>query len=311
MKESNGKEKNGLLKWYKAALDWKETTILAGKIRKKLIEEGYTVVKILTEYFPMFSKEKIKKDRDKLISGINSVYALLDDEADETWMEFHLNNALWKMKNKERGKYLISVIRLGAYRDLTVKERARIALLYENSVTKEEDVVFLIQTVKKVYSGNAGILNNNSVKAMKKYMGKISTRSVENFAEVGRMDSIAYAAAFYILNEHCKNIYDAGQDPYVLGVKAAEYIEKSKMMAWYYQKKIKLAVLREKMVHLPKDNLIWVTKKEKMNMEETPKREMDLETGIDLEEDMSWKENAELSDEMKQTLKQMRSGKLR
>ena len=122
MKESNGKEKNGLLKWYKAALDWKETTILAGKIRKKLIEEGYTVVKILTEYFPMFSKEKIKKDRDKLISGINSVYALLDDEADETWMEFHLNNALWKMKNKERGKYLISVIRLGAYRDLTVKE---------------------------------------------------------------------------------------------------------------------------------------------------------------------------------------------
>ena len=46
-------------------------------------------------------------------------------------------------------------------------------------------------------------------------------------------------------------------------------------------------------------------------MEETPKREMDLETGIDWEEDMSWKENAELSDEMKQTLKQMRSGKLR
>ena len=308
MKESNGKEKNGLLKWYKAALDWKETTILAGKIRKKLIEEGYTVVKILTEYFPMFSKEKIKKDRDKLISGINSVYALLDDEADETWMEFHLNNALWKMKNKERGKYLISVIRLGAYRDLTVKERARIALLYENSVTKEEDVEFLIETVKKVYSGNAGILNNNSVKAMKKYMGRISTKSVENFAEVSRMDSIAYAASLYILNEHCGNMYDAGLDPYVLGVKAAEYIEKSKMMEWHYQKKIKLAVLKEKMVHLPKDNLIWVTKKEKMNMEETPKREMDLETEIDWEEDMSWKKNAELPDEMKQALKQMRLG---
>ena len=301
-------EINSLVKWYKAALDWKETTILACKIRKKLVEEGYTVVRILTDYFPMFSKEKIKKDRDKLISGVNSVYAVLDDEADETWMEFHLNNALWKMKNKERGKYLISVIRLGAYRDLTVKERARIESLYKNSVTKDEDVVFLIQTVKKVYSGNAGILNNNSVKAMKKYMGKISTRSVENFAEVGRMDSIAYAAAFYILNEHCKNIYDAGQDPYVLGVKAAEYIEKSKMMAWYYQKKIKLAVLREKMVHLPKDNLIWVTKKEKMNMEETPKREMDLETEIDWEEDMSWKKNAELPDEMKQALKQMRLG---
>ena len=142
-------------------------------------------------------------------------------------------------------------------------------------------------------------------------MGRISTRSVENFAEVGIMDSIAYAAAFYILNEHCKNIYDAGLDTYVLGIKAAEYIEKSKMMEWYYQKKIKLAVLREKMVHLPKDNLIWVTKKEKMNMEEMSKREMDLETGIDWEEDMSWKENAELSDEMKQTLKQMRSGKLR
>ncbi len=301
-------EINSLVKWYKAALDWKETTILACKIRKKLVEEGYTVVRILTDYFPMFSKEKIKKDRDKLISGVNSVYAVLDDEADETWMEFHLNNALWKMKNKERGKYLISVIRLGAYRDLTVKERARIESLYKNSVTKDEDVVFLIQTVKKVYSGNAGILNNNSVKAMKKYMGKISTRSLENFAEVGRMDSIAYAAAFYILNEHCKNIYDAGQDPYVLGVKAAEYIEKSKMMAWYYQKKIKLAVLREKMVHLPKDNLIWVTKKEKMNMEETPKREMDLETEIDWEEDMSWKKNAELPDEMKQALKQMRLG---
>ena len=304
-------EINSLVKWYKAAQDWKETTILACKIRKKLVEEGYTVVRILTDYFPMFSKEKIKKDRDKLICGVNSVYAVLDDEADETWMEFHLNNALWKMKNKERGKYLISVIRLGAYRDFTVKERARIESLYKNSVTKDEDVEFLIQTVKKVYSGNAGILNNNSVKAMKKYMGRISTRSVENFAEVGRMDSIAYAAAFYILNEHCKNIYDAGQDPYVLGVKAAEYIEKSKMMEWYYQKKIKLAVLREKMVHLPKDNLIWVTKKEKMNMEEMSKREMDLETEIDWEEDMSWKKNAELSDEMKQTLKQMRSGKLR
>lgn len=304
-------EINSLVKWYKAAQDWKETTILACKIRKKLVEEGYTVVRILTDYFPMFSKEKIKKDRDKLICGVNSVYAVLDDEADETWMEFHLNNALWKMKNKERGKYLISVIRLGAYRDFTVKERARIESLYKNSVTKDEDVEFLIQTVKKVYSGNAGILNNNSVKAMKKYMGRISTRSVENFAEVGRMDSIAYAAAFYILNEHCKNIYDAGLDPYVLGVKAAEYIEKSKMMAWYYQKKIKLAVLREKMVHLPKDNLIWVTKKEKMNMEEMSKREMDLETEIDWEEDMSWKENAELSDEMKQALKQMRLGQLR
>lgn len=301
-------EINSLVKWYKAAQDWKETTILACKIRKKLVEEGYTVVRILTDYFPMFSKEKIKKDRDKLICGVNSVYAVLDDEADETWMEFHLNNALWKMKNKERGKYLISVIRLGAYRDFTVKERARIESLYKNSVTKDEDVEFLIQTVKKVYSGNAGILNNNSVKAMKKYMGRISTRSVENFAEVGRMDSIAYAAAFYILNEHCKNIYDAGQDPYVLGVKAAEYIEKSKMMEWYYQKKIKLAVLREKMVHLPKDNLIWVTKKEKMNMEEMSKREMDLETEIDWEEDMSWKKNAELSDEMKQVLKQMRLG---
>ena len=277
MKESNGKEKNGLLKWYKAALDWKETTILAGKIRKKLIEEGYTVVKILTEYFPMFSKEKIKKDRDKLISGINSVYALLDDEADETWMEFHLNNALWKMKNKERGKYLISVIRLGAYRDLTVKERARIESLYKNSVTKDEDVVFLIQTVKKVYSGNAGILNNNSVKAMKKYMGRISTKSVENFAEVGRMDSIAYAAASYILNEHCKNIYDAGLDPYVLGVKAAEYVENSKVMEWHYQKKMKLIVFGEKVLHLPKDNLIWVTKKEKMNMEAKPKKEGDKE----------------------------------
>lgn len=304
-------ETNSWIKWYKAALDWKEATILARKIRKKLLEEGYTVVKILTEYFPMFSKEKIKKDRDKLISGINSVYALLDDEADETWMEFHLNNALWKMKNKERGKYLISVIRLGAYRDLTVKERARIALLYENSVIKEEDVEFLIETVKKVYSGNAGILNNNSVKAMKKYMGRISTKSVENFAEVSRMDSIAYAAALYILNEHCENMYDAGLDPYVLGVKAAEYIEKSKMMEWHYQKKIKLAVLREKMVHLPKDNLVWVTKKEKMNMEETPKREMDLETEIDWEEDMSWKKNAELPDEMKQALKQMRLGRLR
>lgn len=115
-------EINSWVKWYKAALDWKETTILACKIRKKLVEEGYTVVRILKDYFPMFSKEKIKKDRDKLISGVNSVYAILDDEADETWMEFHLNNALWKMKNKERGKYLISVIRLGAYRDLTVKE---------------------------------------------------------------------------------------------------------------------------------------------------------------------------------------------
>ncbi len=193
-------------------------------------------------------------------------------------------------------------------RDLTVKERARIALLYENSVTKEEDIEFLIETVKKVYSVNAGILNNNSVKAMKKYMGRISTKSVENFAEVSRMDSIAYAASLYILNEHCGNMYDAGQDPYVLGVKAAEYIEKSKMMEWHYQKKIKLAVLKEKMVHLPKDNLIWVTKKEKMNMEETPKREMDLETEIDWEEDMSWKKNAELPDEMKQALKQMRLG---
>ena len=304
-------ETNSWIKWYKAALDWKETTILACKIRKKLVEEGYTVVKILTEYFPMFSKEKIKKDRDKLISGINSVYALLDDEADETWMEFHLNNAFWKMKNKERGKYLISVIRLGAYRDLTVKERTRIALLYENSDTKEEDVEFLIETVKKVYSGNAGILNNNSVKAMKKYMGRISTKSVENFAEVSRMDSIAYATALYILNERCENMYDVGLDSYVLGVKAAEYIEKSKRMEWYYQKKIKLAVLREKMVHLPKDNLIWVTKKEKMNMEETPKGEMDLETEIDREEDLSWKKNAELSDEMKQALKQMRLGQLR
>ena len=311
MKGKNKNKTNSWIKWYKATLELTETTILAHKIRKNLVEEGYTVVKILSDYFPMFNKEKIKKDRDKLISGVNSVYAVLDDEADETWMEFHLNNALWKMKNKERGKYLISVIRLGAYRDLTVKERARIALLYENSVTKEEDIEFLIETVKKVYSGNAGILNNNSVKAMKKYMGRISTKSVENFAEVGRMDSIAYAAALYILNEHCENMYDAGLDPYVLGVKAAEDIEKSKMMEWYYQKKIKLAVLREKMVHLPKDNLIWVTKKEKMNMEETPKREMDLETGIDWEEDMSWKENAELSDEMKQTLKQMRSGKLR
>ena len=89
---------------------------------------------------------------------------------------------------------------------------------------------------------------------------------------------------------------------------AAEYIEKSKMMEWHYQKKIKLAVLKEKMVHLPKDNLIWVTKKEKMNMEETPKREMDLETEIAWEEDMSWKKNAELPDEMKQALKQMRLG---
>ena len=308
MKEKNKNETNSWIKWYKATLELTETTILAHKIRKKLVEEGYTVVKILSDYFPMFSKEKIKKDRDKLISGVNSVYALLDDEADETWMEFHLNNALWKMKNKERGKYLISVIRLGTYRDLTVKERARIESLHKNSVTKDEDVEFLMQTVKKVYSGNAGILNNNSVKAMKKYMGRISTRSVENFAEVGRMDSIAYAAAFYILNEHCKNIYDAGQDPYVLGVKTAEYIEKSKMMAWHYQKKIKLAVLKEKMVHLPKDNLIWVTKKEKMNMEETPKREMDLETEIAWEEDMSWKKNAELPDEMKQALKQMRLG---
>lgn len=255
MKEKNKNETNSWIKWYKATLELTETTILAHKIRKKLVEEGYTVVKILSDYFPMFSKEKIKKDRDKLISGVNSVYALLDDEADETWMEFHLNNALWKMKNKERGKYLISVIRLGTYRDLTVKERARIESLHKNSVTKDEDVEFLMQTVKKVYSGNAGILNNNSVKAMKKYMGRISTRSVENFAEVGRMDSIVYAAAFYILNEHCKNIYDAGQDPYVLGVKTAEYIEKSKMMEWHYQKKIKLAVLKEKMVHLPKDNL--------------------------------------------------------
>ena len=308
MKEKNKNKTNSWIKWYKATLELTETTILAHKIRKNLVEEGYTVVKILSDYFPMFNKEKIKKDRDKLISGVNSVYAVLDDEADETWMEFHLNNALWKMKNKERGKYLISVIRLGAYRDLTVKERAKISLLYENSVTKEEDVEFLIETVKKVYSGNAGILNNNSVKAMKKYMGRISTKSVENFAEVGRMDSIAYAAALYILNEHCENMYDVGLDPYVLGVKAAEYIEKSKMMEWYYQKKIKLAVLREKMVHLPKDNLVWVTKKEKMDMEETPKREMDLETEIDWEEDMSWKENAELSDEMKQALKQMRLG---
>ena len=242
MKEKNKNETNSWIKWYKATLELTETTILAHKIRKKLVEEGYTVVKILSDYFPMFSKEKIKKDRDKLISGVNSVYALLDDEADETWMEFHLNNALWKMKNKERGKYLISVIRLGTYRDLTVKERARIESLHKNSVTKDEDVEFLMQTVKKVYSGNSGILNNNSVKAMKKYMCRISTRSVENFAEVGRMDSIAYAAAFYILNEHCKNIYDAGQDPYVLGVKTAEYIEKSKMMEWHYQKKIKLAV---------------------------------------------------------------------
>lgn len=303
MKVKNKNKTNSWIKWYKATLELTETTILVHKIRKNLVEEGYTVVRILTDYFPMFSKEKIKKDREKLISGVNSVYAVLDDEADETWMEFHLNNALWKMKNKERGKYLISVIRLGAYRDLTVKERARIESLHENSVTKDEDVEFLIQTVKKVYSGNAGILNNNSVKAMKKYMGRISTRSVENFAEVGRMDSIAYAAAFYILNEHCKNIYDAGQDPYVLGVKAAEYVENSKVMEWHYQKKMKLILFGEKVLHLPKDNLTWVTKKEKMNMEAKPKKEVDWESDFDLEEDMRWKEYAEIPDELKQMLK--------
>lgn len=35
---------------------------------------------------------------------------------------------------------------------------------------------------------------------------------------------------------------------------------------------------------------------------------MDLETEIAWEEDMSWKKNAELPDEMKQALKQMRLG---
>ena len=56
MKEKNKNETNSWIKWYKATLELTETTILAHKIRKKLVEEGYTVVKILSDYFPMFSK---------------------------------------------------------------------------------------------------------------------------------------------------------------------------------------------------------------------------------------------------------------
>ena len=46
MKEKNKNETNSWIKWYKATLELTETTILAHKIRKKLVEEGYTVVQI-------------------------------------------------------------------------------------------------------------------------------------------------------------------------------------------------------------------------------------------------------------------------
>ena len=40
-----------------------------------------------------------------------------------------------------------------------------------------------------------------------------------------------------------------------------------------------------------------------MNMEAKPKKEVDWESDFDLEEDMRWKEYAEIPDELKQMLK--------
>ena len=62
MKENNRRKTgtNSLDNAYKSILNSQKAMSLTHKMRKKLLHEGYTVEKILTEYLPMSDEEKIK-----------------------------------------------------------------------------------------------------------------------------------------------------------------------------------------------------------------------------------------------------------
>lgn len=258
MKENNRRKTgtNSLDNVYKFILNSQKAMSLTHKMRKKLLHEGYTVEKILTEYLPMSDEEKIKEIRNDLLKGVNNVYASLDKEADEKWLEQHLNTVLGKKAPEERGKYLLSLLDLVSGEKISTEEEARLYLLRQDGIMEEDDVEFLKVLVKKSFDQNAGIFSSSSVKAMEKCMEELPKNVVETFASASKMDAIAYATALYILNERgeapvqiSKN-YETIPDAYMIGIIAAENIESSRLMACYYQGKVSLAVLHEKMKSL-------------------------------------------------------------
>lgn len=258
MKENNRRKTgtNSVDNAYKFILNSQKAMSLTHKMRKKLLHEGYSVETILAEYLPMSDEAKIKEIRNDLLKGVNNVYDSLDKEADEKWLEQHLNTVLGKKAPEERGKYLLSMLDLVSGQEISTEEQARLYLLRQDGIMEEDDVEFLKDLVKKSFAKNAGIFSSSSVRAMEKCMEELPKDVVEKFASASNMDAIAYATALYILYERgeapmqiSKN-YKIIPDAYMIGIIAAENIESSRLMAYYYQGKVSLAVLHEKMKSL-------------------------------------------------------------
>ena len=170
MKENNRRKTgaNSVDNAYKFILNSQKAMSLTHKMRKKLLHEGYSVETILAEYLPMSDEAKIKEIRNDLLKGVNNVYDSLDKEADEKWLEQHLNTVLGKKAPEERGKYLLSMLDLVSGQEISTEEQARLYLLRQDGIMEEDDVEFLKDLVKKSFAQNAGIFSNSSVKAMEK-----------------------------------------------------------------------------------------------------------------------------------------------
>ena len=240
-----------------------ETTYLEREVLQKM-KNGTSLTAIAMEYLPAGDKEKIEADMLELEKGVYFVYEQKNAEMDAQSVEQYLNHALGHQKNDKCIAHLTNInaiighlVDLDPEERITAEDAAKVEAIKQKQKKDitDEDVAFVLKVTQQLLSNNAGVLAQNSVRALDKMMPYLTEEVVTEIADKGIDNALAYGLACYIMQNCGKDPWGmeenvAEQTPEAIGVIAATNVEASKLLALYCKGKIGLRMLQDKLKQL-------------------------------------------------------------
>ena len=240
-----------------------KTVHLTRKI-ERLIADGAGLEAAVASLLPMSDPGTIHADMRQLTDGVDAVYDNMDEAVSEDWLVQHMNETMAPLDNPARAAYAANLLELAPAQSVDPAVKERIAQIREQDEITGADVGFIAGVVRDAFSEDAGILTRSTVAAMESVMHELPPEYVRELGDAGREKAVAYAAACYVMNQCGENPWSADHDiaqqqPYTVGVIAAANTESSRLMYRYYEGKIRLTVLKEKLKALYQNAVTFVT----------------------------------------------------
>lgn len=220
---------------------------------KKLQDEirADNLEKVLAEHIPAEDPQRLKAAAQDMVKAIDDVYSMNDQTVDDAWIIAQLNTVLAKKSSKEKGKYLVALMKCS--RKNVPEEVAYYTRWFELAQAEdfsEEDVYDLLDIIQKHITDSAGFMAQQEFRSMEKLLDKLPDEKIQLQLDCGKELALAYAAVMYI--DSAKNEAGAFMTAYQYGAVAAQSVENSRLFALYCSGKIETSVLKGKMENLAK-----------------------------------------------------------